>query len=1341
MATRCLDLDYIGRPKAFEATGDARSVSLKWSTWLEEFEAYADSVGLFLDHDDDTNTVNQQQRRALLLYTAGREVRTIFRNLPNIGTAMQYNKAVDALNNHFIKKTNSTFLRHQFRLMFQTKDETVSQYVFRLREASQGCEFPDVDNQIKDQVIAHCLSDKLRRRLLERGDNLTLEHALTEAAMLEAVSSQVQQLKIDHASGGAASVSRIRSTDSRQQGECYRCGSRSHYGSSPNCPARGKVCKKCGGRDHFKKKCRSKTVKVEGKEEDRKDDKPYKKRRQKQSKVKHVEAESESDSEEGYTFMTRSSAPKHKITITVGGVDINVIVDSGSDVNIIDRQLWEEMKKKHVRCERQSKCSKKLFPYACQTPLETIGSFIAKVTIGQRSTTAKFVVIKDEAEALLSRDTATALNILKIGLDIQSVKTEIGEDSNFITEFKPLFTGFGKLHNHQVKLTIDPKVKPVAQPVRRTPFGLRKKVEEKIQDLLDKDIIEPVDKPSPWVSPIVIVPKPNDDIRVTVDMRRVNEAVLRERHPIPTVDELLQDMAESRFFSKLDLKLGYHQLELHPDSREITTFVSHCGLFRYKRLVMGINAASEIYQHEIQQVVQGIPGVANLSDDILVHAATREEHDMRLRQVLQRLQDAGLTLNADKCRFRKTEIEFLGHRLTANGINPAERKVEAIKNAREPETVSEVRSFLGLVNYCSRFIPNFATLTEPLRRLTRRNQPFVFGQEQRTAFQNLKDTLASAQTLGYYDPKAKTQIVTDASPVGVAGILVQKQADGPRIIAYASRCLTDVERRYSQTEKEALAIVWACEKFHPYVYGLHFELHTDHKPLQTIYGPRSKPSARIERWVLRLQAYKFSVIYIPGKENIADSLSRLLKNSTTTTSDLSDEAETHVHFITANAVPSAVTAEELEQAASEDEELQAIRQSLETGRWKDCHKLYNAVNPELCIVGNLVLRGSRIVVPAKLRPRILALAHEGHLGIVGTKQNLRTKVWWPGMEKAAEKFCKSCQGCQLAGRPNPPEPVRTSKLPSGPWEDIALDFLGPLPSGHSVLVVIDYYSRFYEIAVMKSTTSEKTVKMLKIIFARHGLPLTIHSDNGPQFVSDIFATYMKDIGAEHIRVTPRWPQANGEVERQNQSLLKRMKIAQAEKKNWQEEVLTYIAAYRAMPHPSTGRSPAELLYNRKLRTKIPELQLFSNYDQDVRDRDAEKKGLSKLYADEKRGAKQSDITLGDTVLRRQEIQGKLDTPFHPDPCKVIQKAGSKITVETPEGATVSRNSSFFKKLQDSEFIEQGTVGEKTNQNPTPEPEPEPDLSMQQTPTPLSSASRPVRAHNVPKRFQDFVMDK
>lgn len=1074
--------------------------------------------------------------------------------------------------------------------------------------------------------------------------------------------------------------------------------------------------------------------------------------------------------------MNVSSNTKHNvIPVLIGGVKTDVIIDSGCDTNVICEETWRRLKKEGAKCTTK-RCTKKLYPYTSSTPLETVTCFNAGVRAGDKEMDADFVVIKEKADTLLSSKTAVSLGVLKIGLNIQNVATtEADDNSDIVDSFKPLFTGFGKLQGRQVKLTVNPEVKPKAQPLRRTPFGLRGKVEEKIQELIDKDIIEPVEKPTEWVSPVVIVPKPNGDIRVCVDMREVNEAVVRERHPIPTIDELLQDMAGSRVFSKLDLKLGYHQLELHEDSRDITSFVTHCGLYRYKRLVMGINAASEIYQHEIGRVVQGIPGVANLSDDIIIHAPDREEHDRRLRQTLQRLQDAGLTLNAEKCRFRKHEIEFLGHKLTAEGIDPAKSKVEAILTAREPQTVSEVRSFLGLVNYVARFIPNYATLTEPLRRLTKKNQPFNFGPEQKRAFKSLQEALANAKTLGYYDPKAKTQIITDASPVGIAGILVQVKEDGPRVISYASRSLSDVEQRYSQTEKEALAIVWACEKFHPYVYGLEFELLTDHKPLQTIYGPRSKPSARIERWVLRLQAYKFKVIYIPGKSNIADPLSRLLHptKSSTTPSELAEEAEAHVHFVATNATPNAVTMRELEEASREDEELQEIRRSIDTGRWHNCDKLYVAVSSELCTMGELVLRGNRIIVPEKLRPRTLTLAHEGHLGIVGTKQNLRTKVWWPGMEKEAEKFCKSCYGCQLVSRPNPPEPVRSTKLPSGPWEDIALDFLGPLPSGHSVLVIIDYYSRYYEIAILKSTTAEKTVETLKVIFARHGLPLTVHSDNGPQFISQVFADYMKAIGAKHLKVTPRWPQANGEVERQNQSLLKRMKIAQAEGKDWQQEILSYLAAYRATPHPSTGRSPAELLFGRKIRTKLP--QLLGNNDmadQEVRDRDAEKKGLSKLHADEKRNARDSDVMPGDTVLLRREQTGKLDTPFIPEPFQVVEKTGSRVTVQSPSGARYFRNSSRVKKLIPREEEREAEAGRAdqspTKQRPTwssaetmkpmsdtplmsddpplSEGLPKPDtpplsdaLPRSDTMTDPPNMRRSTRERQLPKKFDDYVM--
>ena len=384
--------------------------------------------------------------------------------------------------------------------------------------------------------------------------------------------------------------------------------------------------------------------------------------------------------------------------------------------------------------------------------------------------------------------------------------------------------------------------------------------------------------------------------------------------------------------------------------------------------------------------------------------------------------------------------------VSGNGISCITEKVKAVTEAREPRTVSEIRSFLGFVNYWGRFIPDLATISEPSRRLTKTGTPFVFDSEQQKAFHDLKRRLSCAETLGYFDKDAPTQVIADASPVGLGAVLTQIHKDGPRVICYANRSLTETERRHSRTEKEALALVWACEKFHPYVYGVPFELITVHKPLEVIYGPKSKPFACIERWVLRMEPYKFKVKYEPGPKNIADPLSRLVGNSETKGSH-SSEAEEYVRFVAVTATSSALTTRELEEASAKDDELWPVRECI---NGKPCEQLANKkyllCSGELCSIGQLILRGAGIVIPKKLRPRVVSLAHEGHLGIVGTKQRLRSKVWWPGMEKDAEKYCKTCYGCQLTSRPNLPEPIRTTTLPTGPWRDLAVDLRDPFPA-------------------------------------------------------------------------------------------------------------------------------------------------------------------------------------------------------------------------------------------------------------------------------------------------------
>ena len=332
---------------------------------------------------------------------------------------------------------------------------------------------------------------------------------------------------------------------------------------------------------------------------------------------------------------------------------------------------------------------------------------------------------------------------------------------------------------------------------------------------------------------------------------------------------------------------------------------------------------------------------------------------------------------------------------------------------------------------------------------------------------------------------------------------------------------------------------------------------------------------------------------------------------------------------------------------------------------------------ELSAIGKLVLRGTRIVIPKHLRTQVLKLAHEGHPGIVALKQRFRTKVWWPGIDKEVDRACKTCHGCQLVSKPSKPEPMTRTELPSAPWQHLAADLMGPLPSGDYVFVVVDFRGGFFEMEFIKSTTSEKIVSMLSKIFVTHGLPLSLRTDNGPQFVSDHLKKYLEENVIEHRRTTPLWPQANSEIKRQNRSILKHLRIAQAEGCDWKSEMDKFLMMYRSTPHSTTGVSPAELLFGRRIRTKLPHLQDFSIEDE-VRDRDSERKEKGKVYADCKRNACESEIQEGDKVLLRQEKENKLSTPYKQSPFTVVQKNGNSVLVEA-DGVQYRRNVTHVKK--------------------------------------------------------------
>lgn len=711
--------------------------------------------------------------------------------------------------------------------------------------------------------------------------------------------------------------------------------------------------------------------------------------------------------------------------------------------------------------------------------------------------------------------------------------------------------------------------------------------------------------------------------------------------------------------------------------------------------MFGISCAPELFQKVIECIVAGLEGVVVYIDDVMVFGRCQREHDERLAALLGRLKEYGILLNKDKCVFNVNRLEFLGHELSSDGIRPTESRITAIENFRKPSNISELRSYLGLITYVARFIPQLAEKTAALRQLLRTGEKFIWTHVHDQSFEQIKSAICSANFLGYFNTKDSSIVITDASPTGIGAVLLQQDANGVRrIISFASKALTDIERKYSQTEREALGIVWAVEKFRLYLLGTKFTLITDCKPLHFLFKERAKPCARIERWVLRLQAYKFEVVYKPGNENLADAISRL---SVAQAVNFDVDGEACICHLVHTNIPEAISLREVEEASLRDKTIQAVFRSLEEDVWDESSKEYKSFRFELCRSGNILLRGDRLVIPQDLQSRTIEIAHESHPGIVVMKRRLRQKVWWPRIDKQVEVFVKKCKGCTLVSMPDPPEPLIRTELPNRPWAHIAVDFVGPLPSGHNLLVFIDYCSRFTEVVIMKQITASLTVKALHETFCRFGMPDSLKTDNGPQFISAEMQKFCTQFGIEHRRTTPYWPQANGEVERINRSIGKRLKISQeTEDSDWKWDLRMFILMHNSTPHSTTEIAPSAIMFGRVLKDKLPSMLWKPNVVlEEIRDRDNMRKSKEADYADKRRGARPNEITVGDTVVvKRVQRENKLSTTFDPEEYCVKARRGADITLESKAtGRIVHRNVSHVKKL----FLDDSQVYRETEE--------------------------------------------
>ena len=1005
-----------------------------------------------------------------------------------------------------------------------------------------------------------------------------------------------------------------------------------------------------------------------------------------------------------------------------------------------------------------------IFPYGMTSPLRVKGYFSTDIEFNSHCQRATFYVVEGDKSShnLLSSPTAQALHMIQFAFSTSTPSTPIPQAEQ---QYPSLFSeGTGKIRGVEIKLHNDKSRQPLVQKHRRIPFHVRKDVECELERLQKEDIIEKVEGNTPWVSPTVTVPKKDGGVRLCIDMREANKAIKREKHPMPTLDDLIADLNGSKVFSKLDISGAYHQLELAEDSCYITTFSTHVGLRRYKRLLFGVNTASEIFQNAITEILQGVPGSRNISDDIIVHGKTQAEHDKSLRATLERLHDKEAKLNKDKCVFSVPTITFFGHVFGQEGVSPDPDMIRTINDTPEPTFVAEVRSFLGMYQYVARFIPGYATTTEPLRNLTKKDTTCKWGNQEQQAFDKLKQVLTGAHVMAYFDSSKPTELIVDASPTGLGAILTQNG----KVICYASRALTPTEQRYSQTDREFLAVEYGVEHFHLYLFGSCFRVVTDHKPLIGIMNSQKPTTARMERWRLRLMPYEMDLVYNPGRDdrNPADYISRHPQD----TLHRENAGEEYIRYIARNSTPKSMTLQEVKTAMQSDQTLQKVMVAVPTGKWYDKDiENFAHFRDDLSIHDGLVLRGHRLVVPSSLQHKVVSIAHQSRQGIVKTKQCIREKIWFPGIDKLVEDTVKACIPCQ-ASYPGPKthEPIVPTPFPSEPWSSHAVDFAGPFPSGDYLMVVIDEHSRFSEVEIISSTAASTVLPRLETIFSRQGIPQTVKTDNGPPFSGQDFANFANEFGFHLHKTSPLWPEANGAAERFMASLNKNIQASTAANRNWKTELQGFLRLHRATPHASTGISPFEALTGRKMSIGLPSPTpppVPTPLNTRIAHNDTVSKQRMSAYADERRHTKQSGLQPGDHVLVRQPKKNKLSPPppFSPSPYIVTQKKGSMVTAKRGNNTIIVRNSSYFKPIQgvtpklfdeEEEEEDDDQVCTETIPNPlytdpqlqqqpepaavrTPRPEPaavqtpRPEPAAVQTPRPEPAAVQTPRAPTTP----------
>lgn len=745
------------------------------------------------------------------------------------------------------------------------------------------------------------------------------------------------------------------------------------------------------------------------------------------------------------------------------------------------------------------------------------------------------------------------------------------------------------------RIITDDAAHPVRQSPYRVSFKEREVIQNQVQEMLADDIIQP--SHSPWAAPVVLVKKKDGTLRFCVDYRRLNNVTKKDVYPLPRIDDALDHLRHARYFSSIDLKSGYWQIEVDERDREKTAFITPDGLYEFKVMPFGLCTAPATFQRVMDTVLAGLKWQTCLVylDDVVIFSSTFSDHLLRLRAVLQAIRSAGLTLKPTKCKFAYDELKFLGHVVSSAGVRPDPDKTAAVASFPTPSDKNAVRRFLGLCAYYRRFVPNFSHVAAPLTHLTKENVAFQWSDEQQRAFDRLKQSLQTSPVLGHFDQDAETEVHTDASNKGLGAVLIQKQNGTERVIAYASRTLSKAETNYSTTEKECLAVVWAINKFRPYLYGRPFQVVTDHHSLCWLSTLRD-PSGRLARWALRLQEFDATIVYKSGRRHTdADCLSRAPIESASDGQD--DEYE--------DAFIGTISTVDMAARQRHDTELREVIAHLE-GQEGTIPRVFLRVLPALRLRNNVLYKKSfaasarswLLVIPADLRNEIMDACHDdptsGHLGYSRTLARIRSKYYWPQLAKTVRHYTRTCRECQRRKTPpvQPAGHLHPIPPPMTPFQQVGMDLLGPFPtsnSGHRwIAVATDYLTRYAESRALPSATAADVAKFfVESIVLRHGAPEVLITDRGAAFVSQLMAEILRLSNTHHRKTTAYHPQTNGLTERLNKTMADMISMyVDVEHRTW-DDILPYVTfAYNTATQETTGFSPFRLVHGREVITML-----------------------------------------------------------------------------------------------------------------------------------------------------------